>query len=223
MPLTRDIPRSEALRYLGMGKSVTADPDTLALLDSCAKTLARESVPRSICKEVSITATDSEVVIEDTKISSTGLARNLKCCEKAVLLAVTIGPACDRLVKRAQVRSNLEGAIYQALGAAAVEDYIDQINEKIRTDYEQEGLYARPRFSPGYGDLNLEHQKDWFRILDITKNTGITLLDSLLMVPTKSVTAIIGLASEPADGQGHNCEDCSMANTCSFSKRKEIT
>ncbi|MBR3258643.1 MAG: vitamin B12 dependent methionine synthase, partial [Eggerthellaceae bacterium] len=46
---------------------------------------------------------------------------------------------------------------------------------------------------PGYGDLPLEVQPDLLGLLDASRRLGITLSDSLLMSPTKSVTAIVGL------------------------------
>lgn len=54
----------------------------------------------------------------------------------------------------------------------------------------------KPRFSAGYGDLPLEVQKDIFRVLDCPRKIGLTLNDSLLMSPTKSVTAIVGIEDE---------------------------
>ena len=49
------------------------------------------------------------------------------------------------------------------------------------------------RFSPGYGDLALAHQKEVLKLLNAEKNVGITLTDTCLMVPTKSVSAIVGI------------------------------
>ena len=55
----------------------------------------------------------------------------------------------------------------------------------------------KPRFSPGYGDVPLEIQKDIVMLLDCAKRIGVSLNDSLLMSPSKSVTAFIGL-QEPS-------------------------
>ena len=126
----------------------------------------------------------------------------------------------DMLVKRAAVTSSAYASCCQAAGAAAIEAYCDLINDEIKAEYEAKGLYARPRFSPGYGDLALSHQKDWFRLLDITKNTGIELTDSLLMVPTKSVTAIIGLSPNKLPCIKQGCEACTMSQTCAFSRKE---
>ena len=56
-----------------------------------------------------------------------------------------------------------------------------------------EGVFLKPRFSPGYGDLPLSMQTDIFRVLDCPRKVGLTLNNSLLMSPSKSVTAIMGI------------------------------
>ena len=160
------------------------------------------------------------VSFADVVIESRSLARNLAGCTECVLFAATAGPACDMLVKRAAVTSSAYASCCQAAGAAAIEAFCDFINDKIRVEYEAKGLYARPRFSPGYGDLPLACQKDWFRLLDITKNTGIELTDSYLMVPTKSVTAIIGLSPNRLPCVKQGCEACTMSQTCAFSRKE---
>ena len=124
-----------------------------------------------------------------------------------------MSPSCSL-----SVTSITEASIYQAAGAAAIEAFLDRYNDKIETQYEAEGISLRPRFSPGYGDLSLEHQKDWFRLLDITKQIGVELTDSLLMTPSKSVTAIIGLSYVNGIKTNSGCEHCTKKSTCEFSK-----
>ena len=63
----------------------------------------------------------------------------------------------------------------------------------LRAGFRKEGLALRPRFSPGYGDLPLEFQRDFFRILRPQRRIGVTLTDACLMVPSKSVTALVGI------------------------------
>ena len=124
------------------------------------------------------------------------------------------------LVRRASITSAADSAVYQAAGAAAIEAFLDDYNDKLKASYEARGLFLRPRFSPGYGDLKLEHQKDWFRLLDITKQIGIELTDSLLMVPTKSVTAIIGIGIDETKTGCTGCKGCNRHDTCEFSKER---
>lgn len=132
--------------------------------------------------------------IGDLLIESSSLSRNMKGCDTAVMMAATIGPGIDFLIRRSEAVSMLDAAICQAAGAAYVEAWCDEVNARINQFMEEQGRTGRPRFSPGYGDLALSLQKDFSRILDMPKNCGISLTDTLLMTPSKSVTAFIGYA-----------------------------
>ena len=86
-------------------------------------------------------------------------------------------------------------------------------NELAET-YATEGLSLRPRFSPGYGDFPLEAQESVFKALDCHRKIGLALNDSLLMSPSKSVTAIVGLGA--ADGAKlSGCASCDKLD-CAF-------
>ena len=73
----------------------------------------------------------------------------------------------------------------------------------------------KPRFSPGYGDLSLEMQRDIFRVLDCPRKIGLTLNESLLMSPSKSVTAIIGISGEEYQQEKNKCGVCQNSD-CAF-------
>ncbi|MBR5182382.1 MAG: Vitamin B12 dependent methionine synthase activation subunit [Clostridiales bacterium] len=220
MPLGVSIPENEVRRYMGFRGPVKASPETDAMVKKAVISLEKDCSPKYVAKEFPVSIEGTSVHIADITIESRALSRNLMGCTCCILFAATAGPACDMLVKRAAVTSSAYSSCCQAAGAAAIEAYCDFINEKIKNEYETKGLYARPRFSPGYGDLSLSHQKDWFRLLDITKNTGIELTDSLLMVPTKSVTAVIGLSPDKLPCIKQGCESCTMSATCAFSRKE---
>ena len=220
MPLEFSIPESEVRRYMGFRGPVEASPETDAMIRKAIASLEKDCNPKFVSKAFPVTVEGFSVRFADVKIESRSLARNLAGCTECVLFAATAGPSCDMLVKRAAVTSSAYASCCQAAGAAAIEAYCDLINDSIKYEYEAKGLYARPRFSPGYGDLLLSHQKDWFRLLDITKCTGIELTDSLLMVPTKSVTAIIGLSPNKLPCVRQGCEACTMSQTCAFSRKE---
>ena len=224
MPLEVEIPVKEVQRYMGYHGIVDIAPEMQEKIDKAIEHLGTQSHPRIISKEYRITVSEKTVTLhadnEDVTFESEGLVRNLTGCCGAVLLAATIGPACDMLVRRASITSAADAAVYQAAGAAAIEAFLDDYNDKLKASYEARGLFLRPRFSPGYGDLKLEHQKDWFRLLDITKQIGIELTDSLLMVPTKSVTAIIGIGIDENKSGCSGCKGCNKHDTCEFSKER---
>jgi cobalamin-dependent methionine synthase I len=96
-----------------------------------------------------------------------------------------------------------------------LETYCDQQNEKLKQEYLERGLYLRPRFSPGYGDFPLECQTALAGALELNKRIGITLTDSLLMAPSKSVTAVIGISNIPRTCTVHGCEACAKTD-CAY-------
>ena len=224
MPLGVDIPVKEVQRYMGYHGITEIAPDMQERINKAVDQVSAQSHPRIITKEYPVRINGNVITIyndtEEINLESEALARNLKGCCGALLLAATIGPACDMLVRRASITSAADAAIYQAAGAAAIEAFLDDMNDKIKADYEAQGLFLRPRFSPGYGDLKLDHQKDWFRLLDISKQIGVELTDSLLMVPTKSVTAIIGIGIDKAKTSCSGCSGCNKKDTCNYSKER---
>ncbi len=225
MPLEVEIPVKEIQRYMGYRGITDIAPEMQEKIRKAVDQVSIQSHPRIISKEYPVTVGSNIVTLhtgsEDVILGSESLARNLDGCCGALLLAATIGPACDMLVRRAGVTSAAEASIYQAAGAAAIEAFLDDYNEKLKNSYEARGLFLRPRFSPGYGDLKLEYQKDWFRLLDITKQIGIELTDSLLMVPTKSVTAVIGIGISKERTGCAGCAGCNKHATCEFSKERD--
>ena len=224
MPLGVDIPVKEVQRYMGYHGITEIAPDMQERINKAIDQVSAQSHPRIVTKEYPVRINGNVITIyndtEEVNMESDALARNLKGCCGALLLAATIGPACDMLVRRASITSAADAAIYQAAGAAAIEAFLDDMNDKIKADYEAQGLFLRPRFSPGYGDLKLDHQNDWFRLLDISKQIGVELTDSLLMVPTKSVTAIIGIGIDKAKTSCSGCSGCNKKDTCNYSKER---
>ena len=107
-----------------------------------------------------------------------------------------------------QVVGVSEAAILQAAAASAVEEVCDALNLEINAEMEKSGLYARPRFSPGYGDFPLEHQPAFLKALDAAAKIGIHLTDGYLMMPSKSVTALIGFSGEKTACSLEGCEMC---------------
>ena len=119
--------------------------------------------------------------------------------------------AAERLVHRAEGRLDVIARLKRKYGqtvdeiiafrenAASRLDEIDNsdvlCDELCATvcDGLGEGVSLLPRFSPGYGDLSLDFQREIFRLLSPERNIGVTLGERLLMSPTKSVSAIIGI------------------------------
>ena len=106
----------------------------------------------------------------------------------------------------------------QAVGAAAIEDYCNRCQKKIEEQAAAEGFYVRPRYSPGYGDLSLTYQAEFLRVLEATKKIGIVLSEGGVMIPEKSVTAVMGLSREQTKCHIEGCESCRNKN-CAYRRQ----
>lgn len=209
------IDRKEALRYLGY-RNQEPDAKTRLMLEEAASELEGNSMPKSIYRELACEVTGTQVKLGPLTIQSVHLAKNLAGCEKAVLLAATIGRTADLMIKKYSVANMAKAAVVQAAGASGIEAYVDEIEEEIRKHAQVRGLYLRPRFSPGYGDFSLEYQKEVFRLLECSKRIGITLTEGNLMMPSKSVTAIIGLTGRKQEScHKKSCSSCQKTD-CEF-------
>ena len=214
----------EITRYLGY-YGVTPDESMMREIDQCINELEKVITPRFVYDRFGLLQKEegdgSVLSFGGIETGSRDLARNLKGCTEVYIMAVTLGPGPDRLVRRASVGRMSRALIYQAAAAAMTEAWCDEINERIRSEAARDGLYTRPRFSPGYGDLPLSVQKQISGLLNMPKEIGVSLTESLLMTPSKSVTALIGVSPEPASpGRGSpeagKCGSCAAAESCPY-------
>jgi len=129
-------------------------------------------------------------------VTSHHLSKTLSGCRQAFLFCATIGAGVDRIIARYSQTTPSAAVIAQAAGTAAVESFCDLLCRRLVEKQSDKHISLRPRFSPGYGDFPLSYQKEIFRVLDCTKHIGVSLTESLMMTPSKSVSAVIGITSE---------------------------
>lgn len=180
----------EVCRYMSCKNP---DEETKKLLQQCVEE-SDGVLSYKVCYSVfDIAVQGDEIDFGFVKATSHSLAINLKNCKKAVVFAATVGHGLDRLIKRENLLSPAKALCFQALGSERVESLCDAFNEEIKAEFEKGGMKLKPRFSPGYGDLSLEIQRSIIPVLDCTKLLGISLGENLMMSPSKSVTAIVGI------------------------------
>lgn len=214
-----EISEKEVLRYLGFRQNAP-DENTLRLIDEIKTAMQTEIQPKSIYGEFSLTfLSEREVKIGDKVFESEKLSRHLRTCERVLVFAATLGAGADRLLRRYAVTDRAKAAVAQAVLAAATESYCDEVCAEIAAKENRNGWYLRPRFSPGYGDMDLLAQRDLFSLLEITKRIGLVLTESCLMLPTKSVTAFIGLTREAGLCDKRGCALCDNVD-CAYRKEE---
>ena len=203
-----EVNRREIFRYLGY-KRDEADDRTRALAESCLNELEQAADPRTMVLEYPLTLGENHQIDASCfQTRSRNLWKNLKDCEKIAVFAATLGAGADQLIQKYSRLQMSRAVVLQAAATAMLEDYCDSICQGLKEEYEKKGLYLRPRFSPGYGAFPLEVQKNLLDGLEAGKRIGIKLTDSLLMTPSKSVTAVMGISKKPYRCQVRGCEVC---------------
>lgn len=199
----------EALRYMGYKKKdILDDSDTLNSTIKLMSELESFVRPKYTYKafDITVDVENKTIGFPSFQVVSKNLSRNLKDCRRAVIFAATLSTQADLLIRRYAKSSITKSVIINACGSALIEQFCDDSQEAIQKEI---GGYFRPRFSPGYGDFDLKHQSDITAVLESQKMIGLTLTDTLILMPEKSVTAVMGISSKFDDCPISGCEVCS--------------
>lgn len=193
----------EVAVYLGYYSADGIDPK---MIDECIEEVCKCASFKACFAKMPV-LTDGGIDLGFMKTGSKSLQKNLGGCDYAYILAATTGFDVQRLIERNSIISPLKGIVTDCVGSAAIEAFCDKINLSF-----ENADFLRPRFSPGYGDLPIECQNNIANFLNTSKNIGLSLTDSLMMTPVKSVTAIIGIGKEKNRCTGPGCMKCSGTN-----------
>jgi hypothetical protein len=182
--------KNEILKYARCNK---ATPETDELFEICLSEI-KDKLTYKICYTIlPLQVSDTFCDFDVFKVNSKKLSENLKGCKRAIIFAATTGIEADRLILKYGALSLSKALMLQAIGTAQAEALCDSFCKDMESELQTK---LRKRFSPGYGDLSLEVQKDIFALLEPTKRIGVSLSDQMIMTPTKSVTAIAGICEK---------------------------
>lgn len=208
----------EILRYLGYRENI-ADEETLKQIEACINEIQNMQAGSCTYKIFEVEALESEIILKGTVVSLRGrdIASHLKGSKKCALMAATLGVEVDRRIAYYTKFDISNAVIMDACASAMIEALCNEIQVNIEQIAKEAGFNITDRFSPGYGDLSLEHQKGILRVLNAERILGLTLTESLILIPRKSVTAIIGFKENAKNHNIDKCKKCSMKN-CKFRK-----
>lgn len=216
-----ELDKREALRYMGFGSSAP-DPGTLALLEECEKRLLRVIKPCFVYRCFDIKAGNGGVEVLNTDLLLRGkdIGSHLSGCCKCILLASTLSMQADAVIRQYEAVDMAAAFVADMLASAAVEQVCERAEDRITAELTEFGdLYRTWRFSPGYGDFPLDIQGKFLDILDAPKRIGLCANVNNILIPRKSVTAVIGLSEEKIPRARQGCSICNMRDTCGFRKR----
>ena len=172
------------------------------------------ATPRAVWLEA-----DVDSLLEAGILQGGDVMKHLEGCPQALMLAVTLGPGVDAQIRRAGVGDIAASVASDALGSALAEQAADAAEAELRQWAAEQDKYLTGRFSPGYGDWPITVQPKVAAVLDTARRAGICVLNTNLMTPRKSVTAILGLSDHPVKGHLAGCGHCVLRTRCEYRKR----
>ena len=193
-----EIDWGEARRYLGLHRpGGEVDGALEAALERWGAAVTAAARPRALWRRFPLALGEERVSLAGMEIHSAHLRRHLDGCGAACLFAATLGPEVDRLTRRAALTEVSGAAICQACAASLLEAYCDECCARMAEEVREEGLSLRRRFSPGYGDFSIRFQRPLLDALEAPKRIGLAATEAMMLTPTKSVTALVGLSTTP--------------------------
>lgn len=213
-----NINKSEAFRYMGY-KGGEIPENILQLADECEKMLLENISPKYVYCLFDIDHSPEGIKVDRANLFFKGkdIASHLEGCEKCILMCATLSAGADKVIRQYEINDMEKAVITDCLASAAIEQVCDIAQDKILSNLE--GFNFTWRFSPGYGDFPISIQNDFINVLKAQSRIGLSVTDSFIMIPRKSVTAVIGVSrNEIAKGK-RGCGCCNMRDRCNFRKR----
>ena len=180
--------KNELRSYLGV-KSNEQFEELYPTINCLAEEVIKASTPKACWREIDLNIVDGNLMLNDLSVESKDLSKNLLNCDFAIVFCATLGIGVDRLIKKQLAKSSAKGVITNAVASSYIEGYCDILNQMFKEKYR----FTQPRYSCGYGDFKISFQKDLLSFLKAEKMIGVYCTDNFLLIPSKTVTAVIGV------------------------------
>ena len=212
------IDKDEVLRYLHhQNKPLEKNLDEL--VDILIKETINTARPRFIYNIFTLEK-NGGILLKNTELVLKGkdIAKHLEKSEKCAVLCATLGSEIEMRINYYSKTELLKSVILDACASTLIEALCDDAEALIKMAAEENGFFITGRYSPGYGDFDISVQKDLLNIIEAPKRLGVTVTDSFIMLPRKSVSAVIGFQSEKSEKEIDKCSTCNLKGNCSFRK-----
>ena len=213
------IDKKEVLRYLGH-KNQDIDEELDSLIELSIKEIKEMSKPLYTYKVFDVETTEDEnisVVGTNLILEGKDIYKHLKDARKCAIMAATLGVVIDNKIRITSKIDMTKSFILDACATEMIEKVCDKAEAEIIDQAKAEGFKTNFRYSPGYGDLPIDIQGEVISILNANKTIGLTTTPNSILIPRKSVTAIVGFLEPHAEiSKKKNCGTCNLRKTCNF-------
>ena len=217
-----NIDENEVLRYLGY-KGQKIEEELLLKIRDTIEEGKKLFAPKVIYKEYPINILENGVEVIGTTLVLEGndIKKLLIDSNRCILMAATIGNYIEKKIRLYERIDLTRGMILDSVSTTAVEELCDKVCALIEKDIIEDFEELTFRYSPGYGDLNLNIQKNFIEVLDATRKIGVNVSEHMLLFPRKSVTAIVGIRKKLGKKTKKSCINCKNYKNCLYRKGGE--
>lgn len=213
------IEKQEVLRYLSY-KNQNIHSSLDLLIDESILEIKEYLNLRNTFKIFNIERNTNNIKLLNSNILFKGhdIAEHLKNSDVCAILALTIGNIVERKIKYYQKTNLTKAVILDACATVAVESYADEVQKKIEEEAAKLNLGITYRYSPGYGDFNIGIQPFFIKVLEADKKIGLSVTEDNILLPRKSITAVIGFQDKKIVSTHPGCNSCNTREMCKFRK-----
>ncbi|MGN0301283.1 MAG: vitamin B12 dependent methionine synthase [Anaerotardibacter sp.] len=219
--ISLDVDLDCALRFMGYtGQELTAD--LVARLQQMAQKCSAVAKPSYVWRLFDIESITPQAVVlkgQPLVLEGSSITHHLEGATQVVLLGATLGLVHERESQALASINSLDALLFNACSNALIEQVADFVQNDINEWAKKNGLFAKMRFSPGYGDLPLDIQPQFLKVLGAQKSIGLHVLPTNILVPMKSITAIVGLFNYETDTSFIPCTQCAAFEFCSYREK----
>ena len=218
------VEKSEVLRYLGHNGQVI-DNDLISKINQCIKETKNEIDTKYVYQiyDIKKDLNLNTVQFENTNLilKSKDISELLRDCDKCVLMCATLGFNIEKNIRRYSYNNLTKGIIIDACATTSIEEVCDLVQDSILDKVAKEEKSLTMRYSPGYGDLDISANRDILNVLDAHRKIGVTVTNTGIMIPRKSVVALIGITNEKIEKVKRTCENCSNRFNCEYRRKAD--
>lgn len=215
--MSTELNRNAVLKYLGYRQGGVPE-DIEKMIDRATADILSLEQPKGLWKSFPYDSghlCGSKLTLEGASIlEAMGEAHDL------ILMVQTLGPGLDRAIRKASLTDMAYGVVLDACASARVEKLVDDLQREAQASFPD--FYFTERYAPGYGDFPLEQNADMLSVLDAGRRAGISLSSGGLMVPSKSISGLVGVCDRPQARWPVPCESCRAFQNCAFRARGEV-
>lgn len=211
------VPKNQVLRYLGY-RNQQISTEMNCMIDEIRKECKSLINPKIVYSRYRNHIENDHVCIDSTNLILKGkdIRSHLSYSNEVFILAATIGNLIEKRIKLYETVNLTKAVILDACATTAIEEFLDCLQENLKSMLCSENLSLTFRYSPGYGDLSLDIQQNIINILGADKFIGLHVTEHSLLIPRKSVTAIIGIIPKDREQIQQGCEKCKNYGDCVF-------